>query len=585
MKINNVYYLFASIVALITIWKALQAWRFSRVKKSSNYNETDFKRVTSIYIKPNAIDMDPCEAKDFRYTHGMKESIFSFVDRLFDKSTEKYNILLADSGMGKTAFLLNYFVRHYQIFRWKKYKIYLFPLGAQRNQPNQDLEQFIQSIPKEERNQGVLFLDAFDEDPKAIDNHHDRLIQIVKLTSEFRSVLITCRTQFFAKDEEIPKETGIVKVICTNMNESKTYLLYKFYIAPFDERQVAKYIYKKYPFFLLHLQKTQKGSFKQDKRSQLIFWPHRRAWKVINKINDLRFRPMVLTYIDYLMKVNNEMNSRARIYEAIVNGWLERESPIVDKEKVRTFCEKMAIELFEKYPLERIPFGELAPLAKQFGIDLPHWQLSGRSLLNRDAAGNYKFAHRSIMEYLYACQIIKSGIIANEKAWNSELLILSFVIDMAQQNIVNAKSNQMLNLINADLTGIDLLVIHELKTSGVKLAGVKYNGIEFMRQIERLKMPMEEWTVLLESFEEVVITPKDPLNPKRKAYDILAKQLYHGPDGNSFTDFKDFQQFMASIAYDLLTSQYPIKADNFNEYCQKLADSFSFSVAASHELT
>jgi hypothetical protein len=97
LNINSLYYLLASMVALIAIWNALRAYiqtrRNLRALKNSNYNENDFKRVTSIYVKPYTIDMDPCEAKDLRYTHGTRECIFSFMDRLLDESTDKYNIL------------------------------------------------------------------------------------------------------------------------------------------------------------------------------------------------------------------------------------------------------------------------------------------------------------------------------------------------------------------------------------------------------------------------------------------------------------------------------------------------------------
>jgi hypothetical protein len=70
--------------------------------------------------------------------------------------------------------------------------------------------------------------------------------------------------------------------------------------------------------------------------------------------------------------------------------------------------------------MERIPYDELAKLAQDWSIDLSQWQLSGRSLLNRDSQGNYKFAHRSIMEFLFVNRIIQgdsdcSGIILSDQ--------------------------------------------------------------------------------------------------------------------------------------------------------------------------
>ena len=69
-------------------------------------------------------------------------------------------------------------------------------------------------------------------------------------------------------------------------------------------------------------------------------------------------------------------------------------------------------------------------MAKKFRIKVADWQLSGRSLLNRDARGNYKFAHRSIMEYLFAQQLAKNEIDIFDipvKTWTEQ--IKSFLIE------------------------------------------------------------------------------------------------------------------------------------------------------------
>src|SRR5436309_15100442 len=108
--------------------------------------------------------------------------------------------------MGKTSLLLNYAARHWSSKkRRSEFDLLLIPLG-QRNVE----EQIKQTLP-ENRSRTVLLLDALDEDPKAIENHRGRLNALLQATSDFRHILITSRTQFFSKDEEIPSQTGIMK--------------------------------------------------------------------------------------------------------------------------------------------------------------------------------------------------------------------------------------------------------------------------------------------------------------------------------------------------------------------------------------
>ncbi len=98
----------------------------------------------------------------------------------------------------------------------------------------------------------------------------------------------------------------------------------------------------------------------------------------------------------------------------MIDAWLERERKYVrDKTALLNFSKQLAGELFlnrEERKSERIPYEQLEPLARKFEIKLETWQLAGRSLLNRDADGNYKFAHRSILEFLFAQQVIEQKL-------------------------------------------------------------------------------------------------------------------------------------------------------------------------------
>ena len=182
----------ALITLVINLWPRFQAWRdrvtLRRHVGSDFYTPEDIRRATSLYIKPDFVSVDPSGEANLRRIIAAREPVFSAVDRLLDEPTQyRFLFLLADSGMGKTSFLLNYYARHWRTKRRRFFKLFLLPLNAQ------DLDVQLIKIPCSDRRRSVLFLDALDEDQKAITNHHQRLEDLLKLTDGFRSVLITCR--------------------------------------------------------------------------------------------------------------------------------------------------------------------------------------------------------------------------------------------------------------------------------------------------------------------------------------------------------------------------------------------------------
>jgi len=252
----------------------------------------------------------------------------------------------------------------------------MVPLGK----PNAD--EFIDKI--QNKNDVILFLDALDEDQQAIKNYHKRIADLMEKCSTFKRVVITSRTQFFPSDEEIPKETGIAKVGAKHLGEEGAYSFLKLYLSPFSDEQVDAYLKKFY-----------KWRFKE----------RRKAFDLIKKIENLKVRPMLLTHISDIVKSKDiEIKYSYELYDIMIEGWLDRESYFVEKSDLRNFSENLAVDLYNKSAqrgTERVHADELKSLAETWNISLEKWQLTGRSLLNRDAEGNYKFAHRSIMEYLY----------------------------------------------------------------------------------------------------------------------------------------------------------------------------------------
>jgi len=213
----------------------------------------------------------------------------------------------------------------------------------------------------------------------------------------------TCRTQFFPSDEEVPVETGVAILGPRKAGEKGVYEFWKLYLSPFDENDINRYLQRRFPIWQLRERK---------KARELAF-----------QVKSLSARPMFLAHIPDVVKTNSSVTQTFQLYQLMVNAWLERESSWVQKSDLKEYSELLSVNLYiyrEHRGMERIPYEELVKLAHDWSIDLSQWQLSGRSLLNRDAQGNYKFAHRSIMEFLFVNRLIQgdyncSGIILSDQ--------------------------------------------------------------------------------------------------------------------------------------------------------------------------
>jgi hypothetical protein len=355
-------------------------------------------RSVRYYIRALCQDLDPAGAEEPRLVYGVQEKLFDALDKALTHPTEhNFIFLLADSGMGKTSALINYYARHLRRFR-KPFKLFLIPLGIP------DADERIAKIT--DRAGSVLFLDALDEDTLAMVDHAERLRTLLSLTRDFERVLISCRTQFFSKDEEIPKETGKIKVGARAAGESAEYYFHKIYLSPFNDDQVTKYLKRRYPIWR--------------------YGRRRKAHAIVKKIPNLTVRPMLLAHVDDIVQSNRDIKYSYQLYEEMVEAWLEREQGFIKKtDDLRQFSELLAVDLYlnrRSRGSERIERAQLVTLAQEWGILLEDWSLSGRSLLNRDADGNYKFAHRSIMEYLFVSRFLEGEGKCLDEEWTDQMI-------------------------------------------------------------------------------------------------------------------------------------------------------------------
>lgn len=139
---------------------------------------------------------------------------------------------------------------------------------------------------------------------------------------------------------------------------------------------------------------------------------------MLAKIPYLGVRPMLLKMMSSFNAEEANLDYSFQLYDKLIDGWIEREFRwIPDPVPVRRFSSRLALDLFvnsKRRGVERIGRDELLELAKRWNLDLKHWQITGRSLLNHDIRGDFKFSHRTIMEYLVA-EAVYSGQAENQQ--------------------------------------------------------------------------------------------------------------------------------------------------------------------------
>ena len=262
------------------------------------YSKESRKAVTKYYIPTRAQDIDPCEFEEIRDNNGnfiSQQLIPFFISDAFKESSQgKYYLVLADSGMGKTTFMLRLY-RECLLNRKlrKRYKTKLIPL-SQSN--------CIQSIEKIENPENtILLLDALDENGSAINDYELFFATLLQATEGFNKTVITCRTQFFPDRATEPVETGRIRIGTGKKKEEIT----KKYISPFSDEEVKLYLKKQYRF---------------NKKKQ------RQAYEIVTKVPVLMARPVILNWINFLCDSTEKFTYAYQIYSAIIDKWIDRES-------------------------------------------------------------------------------------------------------------------------------------------------------------------------------------------------------------------------------------------------------------------
>jgi hypothetical protein len=280
-----------------------------------------------------------------------------------------------------------------------------------------------------------------DEDPEALVDAESRIKALMDASADFLAVIITCRSQFFQNDASIPTKTGVSVIRPRRAGEEGEYRFSRLYLLPFSDAQVERYI--KYSFPLL----AWSG------------WSRRgEARKLIKDIPELSVRPMLLALVPDLLKQGRQVHGLFDLYKFMVDSWLEREKNWIDPEALLKISKLLAVKMynakFKRIP-DRVTTDELNSIANSYDIPESKWKhLTGRSLLNRDSEGNFKFSHRSVLEFLYVQSALDGAVECFEYSWTDmmrDLFVSWGHTQNAREN--DARAQEILAL---DLTKLGL---------------------------------------------------------------------------------------------------------------------------------
>ena len=353
--------------------------------------------------------------------------------------------ILSDAGMGKTSLLVMLKLAHIASFWPKGYECSLLKLSAS------SIDE-IEAIPNKSKT--VLLLDALDEDPKAWGNFKERVLKILTASKNFRRVIISCRTQFFPEDEIDPfNRIGRIKIsgfVCPMM-----------YLSLFDMRQVLEYLEKR---------------FSHDEE---LTRKRKLATEIISKMGSLKFRPLLLAHIDGFIESENINWNEFNIYRTLVFTWLMREEvklyeqgkDITQKDLLnacltvswemqsqaeRTLSSEKLEKLLDKYP-------EISNLEI---IDV-----GGRSLLNKNCSGEFRFSHYSIQEFVVSYGIINKLYSKSQK--DPRIKCTSKMIDFI---FSSENKNLSINLLDFDEAQFKGRTLKDYSFSGTSLIRANFSN-------------------------------------------------------------------------------------------------------------
>jgi len=384
--------------------------------------EYEASEIPAFYV-PLAVES---EAGEDREPQGVKP-LESFVDAWLTEPGRKHLSILGDFGSGKT-----WFCQRYAYLAARRYLAdpthHRIPIliTLQDYSRAYDVEQLITDAVANRYKVGLaagyktfarlneagrllLIFDGFDEMERRVSDYRntvENFWELARVVCPASKVLLTCRTAYFRHQGE-EKETlaprrGRVSVVAgeqvIDLRDREQFEVV--HLLDFDDEDIR-----------LALQKRLPAGWE----------PVYQKVRELANLRDLASRPVLL---DMIVKTLPEIQdasqiNQATLYEAYVDALLKRRwsesTDHIPPEDRLFFVQELAWEMYTSQRLT-IPFSEFPDrVAKYFGLkDDPEGaafferDVRTQSYLVRDESGNYRFAHKSFMEYFVALKICEA---------------------------------------------------------------------------------------------------------------------------------------------------------------------------------
>lgn len=368
----------------------------------------------------------------------------------------RHLMILADAGMGKSSLLaVVYLILLNKMWDSESLSIKIMKISETTLKDIEDLTN---------RPNTILLLDALDEDPtiSVIHTAESRLEQLLRATTGFLKVVITCRTQFFSK----PLETMIDR---KRKIEIGGFQVQTRFLSPFSDAKVKEYIDKKY-------QKLQDNGPKSKRKKALRLSAH---------LKGMACRPLILSYIDDLLDLHVGIRHKTSdVYGQVIDKWLNREirKCLVRAEKTSIYqnLSKLAYSMACHSVIEisiedilRMLGSSTAGLPKEEREFIVGIEFSGRSILNKKSNGNIRFAHKSFLDYLCAEYVYKNG--------GGDKRALSFLGKTAHSFIQEWLLQDTGTTSRAEVVGNPRIDFHRFTFGYLDVSEHRFEGINFSR--------------------------------------------------------------------------------------------------------
>ncbi len=373
--------------------------------------------LSKYYVEPKCQQLNPADYDEDEPSLPVRSPVFETINEFFNKEFKTPDpggknqmFVLSDAGMGKTSLLMMIKMMHLMSFWPSGYECILLKLGPETIGEINEIT---------ERAKTVLLLDALDEDPTAWGKVEERLIELLTETSNFRRVIISCRTQFFPEKGKDPFcRPGWVEVggsLCPMI-----------FMSLFDDAQVEKYLKKRFP------RRWKDLLLRRDNLSKT------RAEELIGKMASLRSRPLLLAYIDDILDAGIENLNEYSVYNSLVESWLLREERKSRKMKIGSRPSKESLLeacmiIAEKMQSDGTRFIREKQLKEMMETrrelkQLEMIDVGGRSLLNRNSDGDFRFSHYSIQEFMIVRGAVEGRLSRNGKKLRTTDQMLDFLL-------------------------------------------------------------------------------------------------------------------------------------------------------------